>query len=145
MAARGFTLIELLVVLAIMALLAAMAAPRLARSGGAASVAAASREIRAGLAEARSIAIAKGRPEPFVVDMAHASYRVGARSAALPPGVAVELLSLAHERGDDPVGDIRFFPDGSASGGFVALIGATLRRELRIDWLTGRVFEEAPR
>ncbi|MFC6669230.1 GspH/FimT family pseudopilin [Marinobacterium aestuariivivens] len=46
----------------------------------------------------------------------------------------------AADRGDPESGpSIRFYPDGSSSGGTVVLTGSGGRYEIGVDWLTGRV------
>jgi general secretion pathway protein H len=37
------------------------------------------------------------------------------------------------------VGEIRFFPDGSSTGGEITLAGGNAHRYVQVDWLTGRV------
>ena len=137
----GFTLIELLVVLGILALVLAAALPMLPGATDRAALRAAASEIAAGLREARSLALARGRSAALTLDTAHRIYRVGEGTNwhALPASVAVELFTAAREQLTDVAGDIRFFSDGSSTGGGITLAQGKAQSEIRVDWLTGRV------
>jgi general secretion pathway protein H len=139
--AAGFTLIELLVVLGILALVLAIALPLLPGAADRTALRTAAAEIAAGLRETRSLALAQGRSAAFTLDTAHRAYRVGDGAAwrALPAGVATEPFTAAQEQLDDATGDIRFFSDGSSTGGGVRVVQGKAGDEIRVDWLTGRV------
>jgi len=110
----GFTLIELLVTLALAGLLLALVPPLLGKGTDAARLKHDSRILAAQLRQARSQAIASGK---MVTVIPHAS-----------EGVTVS--------GDV---EIRFFPDGSASGGAVELANKSGVARLSVDGLTGAV------
>jgi general secretion pathway protein H len=125
---RGFTLVELMIVLAILALVAAIAFPRLLNRAPGTSLGAASEELRAALATARSAAIAEDR-EVWVAG-GTGSYRID--------GARHDLLSAAGVRIEVPRGRIAFFPSGGSSGGRIVLRGGGSTEQLDIDSLTGR-------
>jgi general secretion pathway protein H len=137
----GFTLIELLVVLGILALVLAVALPLLPGAADRTALRTATDEIAAGLRETRSLALARGRSAAFTLDTARRAYRVGndALWRALPASVSTELFTAAQEQLDDATGDIRFFADGSSTGGGIRLAQGKAGGEIRVDWLTGRV------
>jgi general secretion pathway protein H len=137
----GFTLIELLVVLGVLALVLAAALPLLPGAADRTALRTAAGEIAAGLRETRSLALARGRSAAFTLDTARHAYRVGDEVVwhALPANVAMELFTAAQEQLDDVTGDIRFFSDGSSTGGGVRLGQGKTGDEIRVDWLTGRV------
>ncbi len=138
--ATGFTLIEMLVCLAILALVAGLASPLLDRTRGDAAIKAASRDLAAALREARNEAIATGQPGTFSIDLAAGTFRVGmARVKTLPAGLRLSLVTTSDNRFGDSTGAIRFFPDGSSTGGGLRLVGAARRLDILVDWLTGRV------
>lgn len=141
MRAPGFTLVEMLVVLAIMALVFALVPPLLAGSQARAELAAATREIAAALRETRGLAIREGRSEAFIVDGAAGTFRPGAaaRSRPVPAGLRLSLLTAGGERSDSGTGAIRFFGDGSSTGGGVRVLQGERRSDVLVDWLTGRV------
>ena len=53
--------------------------------------------------------------------------------------LAIDLLTIAGERQAPGLGDIRFNPDGSSTGGRIALADGQRRMAVGVDWLTGRV------
>jgi general secretion pathway protein H len=141
MQARGFTLVEMLVVLVILALVMAVVPPLLAGGQAKLELAATAREIAAGLRETRSLAIREGHSEAFLVDGGAGLFRPGAGPMRrLPPGL---LLSLTGA-GDGRIRNaIRFFADGSSTGGHLLLQCGERRSDVTVDWLTGRVALDA--
>jgi general secretion pathway protein H len=97
-------------------------------------------QLASGLRLARSEAIASNRPVTFDLDIARHWYRVGTGvERRLPPNLAIELLTIVGESRGATVGDIRFNPDGSSSGGRIGLADGPRRLAVGVDWLTGRV------
>jgi len=137
---RGFTLFELLIVLALMALVGAVVVPALGnRSGAGLEVAA--RLLQAGLRQARSRAMIRNRPVALTVDLAKGRLGVAEdhRYRSLPPGLVYTLVTARTEQVDERVGRVRFFPDGSSTGGRITVAAGERRRIVDIDWFTGRV------
>lgn len=135
---RGFTLIELLVVLAILGLMAGLAAPRLDRSGTA--LRAAAQQLADALREGREAAILANAERVMQLDPERGAYRLEPAGAAgsLPEGAELRFRPPPGSPwGAPPI--IRFFPDGSSSGGAVALALGATRREVAVHWLTGGV------
>lgn len=138
--AAGFTLLELLVALVIGALLFVFVMPAGSRQRDHAELANAARAVAAALRTTRSQAISAGRSAVFAVDVEHALYRpASAVPQPLPRGVQVALLSARTEARNPAAGDIRFFPDGSSTGGGVTLSRGADRFEVLVNWLTGGV------
>lgn len=138
---RGYTLMELLVALAIIGMVLA-AVPLM--TGGArpgAEARAAAIEVASALRRTRSAAISGFRSETFVLDIERGAYRAGAAGAEtpLPEGLEVSLYTARTELQDETTGRIRFFPDGSATGGRVTLAGDRHSYVVAVDWLTGTV------
>jgi len=137
---HGFTLLELLIALAIAALLFVFVVPAGSRQRDHAELANAARAVAAGLRLTRLQAINAGRSAVFAVDIGHALYQpAGAARAGLPRGVQLALVTERREARGAAVGDIRFFPDGSSTGGGVTLSRGSDRFEVLVNWLTGGV------
>ena len=135
----GFTLVEMLVVLALLALVMAIAPPLLGARQGEAQLAAAARELAAALRETRSLALRDGRTEVFVIDAAAGAFRAGPGAVRhLAPGLALAAVS-GDRQAPQPIGAIRFFADGSSTGGTLLLLQGERRSHVTVDWLTGRV------
>ncbi len=139
--ARGFTLIELLVVLAIMAFVVVIAAPYMASALPHWELKSAAREVAAALRDARSRAILTNSETVFNLDVRGHFYSVtgDARAHALPPKLGISLYTASQEQDGVSNGNIRFFPDGSSTGGRVGLSDAKASYIVTINWLTGRV------
>jgi general secretion pathway protein H len=98
------------------------------------------RQIAAGLREARSQAITQNREVTFTLDVASRRYRIGTSPASsLPAVINLVLDTVREEQLDAMSGSIRFFPDGSSTGGRIVLEHGRGREEIAVDWLTGRV------
>ncbi len=136
----GFTLIEMIVVLAILGLALVLVVgykPPWSSGLGLKGTAA---ELASGLRLARSEAIASNRSVVLGLDLIGHRYRVGTEAERrLPGNVSIELLTIAGERQGAGIGDIRFNPDGSSTGGRIALDDGRQRLAVGVDWLTGRI------
>ena len=118
----GFTLVELLVVLTLVALLAVVALPR-ADTLLRADIDRTSRAVALALRDQRSAAMRTGTI---------AQVAAAAILPLLPRGTTVE------EDGFGETG-LKFFPNGTSTGGRVVLGASDGRRAVDVDWLTGRV------
>jgi general secretion pathway protein H len=57
----------------------------------------------------------------------------------LPRGASVVLTTSQDQAVSASLGAIRFFPDGSSTGGGVAILRKPDRYDVLVDWLTGAV------
>jgi general secretion pathway protein H len=137
---RGLTLLEVLVALGIMAMALAVALPFAPKSGTTIEVDTTAREIAAGLRGARAAAIASNRFVEFHVDVANGIF--GYDRASRPHnanGINLALFTTEERRRGDASGSIRFFPDGSSTGGGVSVSYGKRRLVVMVDWLSGGV------
>lgn len=140
---RGYTLLEVLVVLAIVGLVLA-AVPMLAGRRSGPEVRAAAVEIASAMRAARGDAIARFEPVAFRLDVDGRSYRIGRNGPVhtLSRNLELALYTARSELAGETSGGIRFFPDGSATGGRVTLTQDGQRYVVAVDWLTGAVVVE---
>ncbi len=140
---RGFTLLELLVALSIMALLVALIPPMLSGAGLTTEVRGAVRQLASGLRAARSEAVTRQQPAVLSIDLERREFTVTGRQrpVTLPQHerVTIQLYTAQAEIVDDDRGHIRFFPDGSSTGGYIALSDRRGEYRVNVDWLTGRI------
>jgi general secretion pathway protein H len=136
----GFTLIELLAVLFILALTAAIVVPSLG-GGEVVEMKSAARSLASGLRQTRNHALADNRPAILVMDVAKREFQLPgeARVRRLPKQIDIALFTARSETLSEERGAIRFFPDGSSTGGRITLSSERLRYLVDVDWLTGRV------
>jgi general secretion pathway protein H len=136
----GFTLIEVIVTLAILGFALALVVGYKPPWSSGFGLRGTASELASGLRLARSEAIVSNRPVAFDLDVSGHRYRVGAGTERrLPANLSIELLTIVGESRGPGVGDIRFNPDGSSTGGRIALADGTRRIAVGVDWLTGRV------
>lgn len=137
---RGFTLIELIVVLVIAALLMAAVPALFSAAFPGLELKSAARRTAATMRLARASAIRRGSESVLLVDLArHRLELSGYHSLTLPEGVALKLETASRELVDDQRGLIRFYPDGSSSGGRIILSRGNLGYQIGVTWLTGRI------
>lgn len=138
---RGFTLLELLVVLVIGVLLVSIVPPLLSSMSGAVELRSAARQLSAGLRAARNQAVTRQQESVLTLDLANHRFAVSgdSREITLPERLALHLYTAQSELLDQAIGNIRFFPDGSSTGGAITVSGPKLAYRINIDWLTGSI------
>ena len=144
-ATGGFSLLELLVVLMIVAIIMALVGMSVGRGVSGAEVRNASREIAAGMRYTRSLALRTKQAQRFIVDVEDKSWKAGDRAEeSLPESMELELFTAQEEMLDEARGAIRFFPDGSATGGRVTLSAGEREWDIGVEWLTGEITQGEP-
>jgi general secretion pathway protein H len=139
--AGGFTLLELIVVLAIIGLVLALIPGFMLRSQPGLDVEVAARALADGLRQTRSQAMVGNREQVFSLDVEQRLFRAGRGQPLkqLDRQVELHLLTTAGELTGAELGQIRFFPDGSSTGGAIDLAQGEQRSRVSVDWLTGQV------
>lgn len=138
---HGFTLLELLMVLVIAVLLVAVVPPLISGMSGATELRSAARQLAAGLRFARNEAVTRQREAVLTLDLSKHRFAVSGdpREIALPESLSLHLYTAQSELLDQATGNIRFFPDGSSTGGAVTVSGPKLAYRINVDWLTGAI------
>lgn len=136
----GFTLIELLVVLVVMGLLVSLGPIAFQKVVPGMVLKSSAREVMAAFHEARGRAIRDNRQAVVIIDVDARTYRLGAKAPAreLAAGVGLQLVTAESERIDESQGRIRFFPDGTSTGGRLTLTRNERNYHVVVDWITGR-------
>jgi general secretion pathway protein H len=136
----GFTLFELLVVLTIVALASTVIIPSLVGRTGLEAKRVA-RELAAGLRQARGQAIVRNQTTSLALNVDERRFNVAGdpRTRQLHKGVTLALYTARSELLGAQAGNIRFFPDGSSTGGRITVSGGKQTYLVDVDWLTGRV------
>jgi general secretion pathway protein H len=137
---HGFTLIELLVVLTITALLFGLTIELARGPQPRTLLPSTARQVASAFRAARERAITRGRLEVVMVDVASGAWVApGAVRRQLPRGVRAVLFTEDTDVDGNARGLIRFYPDGSSSGGGLSIEAGGLRYDILVDWLTGGV------
>lgn len=139
--ASGFTLIELIVVLVIMVIAAGLVGPNFLRGISSLQLKSATRDIASALRYSRAHAIFTADEAEFHLDVEKNVYRVSGKTKEfeLPDAIRLKLIAAESEISSDEEGTIRFFPDGSSTGGRVTLEIDERKRQVDVNWLTGQV------
>ena len=138
--ARGFTLLEILAVLALIGLALAVTAFSLDGGLERAKLDSSARDIAASLRHTRTLALTARRPQWFTLDLNARSFASPGRDAKIIPGGTVLHVTSAAEDANKPgIARIRFFPDGSSTGGHIELTRRQREVRIDVDWLTGAV------
>jgi len=134
----GFTLLEMLAVLAILALVAALTLPTLRHPPDNLRLEAATRTLASALRLSRAQAIARNADVVLTIHVDRRVFESSTGSAIqLDQEISVEMIFAAPERRGRAVGAIRFFPDGTSSGGDIVLSLDKRRARISVNWLTG--------
>jgi general secretion pathway protein H len=144
----GFTLLEIILVLVIAATVAAVAVPNFQPALANMQLRAATGDVASALRYVRGQALSRGREAVFFLDVDRHLYTVSGRPKqyTLPASVRLGLFTAEAELSGEGQGNIRYYPDGSSTGGRVSLEATGKRRLVDVNWLTGAVVirEENP-
>ena len=103
----------------------------------------AARQLAAGMRSTRNLAISERVEAALQLDLDQRVFSVPGlgRTVQLPTDedVRITLHTATAELVDETTGRIRFFPDGSSTGGYIALLDNRLELRVNVDWLTGRI------
>jgi len=138
--AQGFTLLEMLAVILLIGIAAAAVSISVTQGLASARINAASSELAGALRATRAQAIVRGQEQNFDVDTRADTYRnVKQQDVRLPKGLRLSITSAKDDQPNDHTGRIRFFPDGSSTGGRITLQSGKRQWHVNVSWLTGEV------
>lgn len=132
---------EMLVVLAIMTLIMAIIPPMFTIVITNTQVKSAARELAAGLKYARSRAIDQQKETILTLNVEQKFFQVNKKQKSLnvSDDTTISLTTARSEQISPHEGHIRFFPDGSSTGGQIKLSNASKEFLIDVNWLTGKV------
>ena len=138
---RGFTLLELLVGLGILAMVLAVIAPIANRTRASMELRSTAFDIASSMRNARAAAQTSNAEQALVIDVSSRLLWTEGQSLrkALPRRFGMTLDLPVAERVSSNAGRMRFFPDGSASGGKVVLREGGRIATVFVNWLNGDV------
>jgi general secretion pathway protein H len=138
---KGFTLLELIVVLFIVVLGFSVIGVNLSSGNDSTALKVAARDIVSALRFARGQALLSHQETTLDLDLANNTYTVSNRGKVYPlrKTIAVSLVTAQSELTGDGVGAVRFFADGSSTGGRIKLKQGNTTWQIDINWLTGQI------
>lgn len=136
----GFTLLELMLVLSISVLAMTVVAIKIGSGDESTKLLVASRDLASALRYAHGQALLNHRPIAVILNLDDNSYRISDREHRyqLPSAIALSL-EIAEEEFEQGEGGIRFFADGSSTGGRITLEWGQQLRRVDVNWITGGV------
>jgi general secretion pathway protein H len=137
----GFTLLEIIIVIAMGAVIYAVILSGPLGKASAADLKSAARSIAAGLRTAQTTAMSTRRDATLTVDMEAREYVTSGEHDVrkLPTNIDLKLFTAQTEVENEHRGSIRFYPDGSSTGGRITVSSGERKYLVDVDWLTGRV------
>jgi general secretion pathway protein H len=137
----GFTLLEVVIVLVIGAIAYSLILGVPFRGASSSDLKAAARTIASGLRQAQTMAITTRRDASLTVDVESREYTLPGETAprTLPSGIDLKVFTAQSEAASERKAGIRFYPDGSSTGGRITLSVGERKYLVDVDWLTGRV------
>lgn len=139
--ARGFSLLELTLVLSLALLLLGIAVPWIGRQLPGVRLDAAVRELATHARLARNLAVAQNNSVRLIIDVDRRAYRLSSEASShrLPGQPTLTLYAPESERLDEHTAAIRFYGDGSSTGGRITFVEGGRQRAVDVQWLTGKV------
>jgi general secretion pathway protein H len=136
----GFTLLEIIIVLAIGVAIYALILGVPMR-GSSADLKAAARTLASGLRQAQTTAMATRHDASLTLDLEAREFLLPGEKQPrkLPAGIDLKLYTAQSEVTSERTGGIRFYPDGSSTGGRITVSSGERKYLVDVDWLTGKV------
>lgn len=137
----GFSLVEVLLVLVIAGLLLGGVAMQMSDGP---VLRTAARDVLSSLRHARSLAIMRQQSLVWSMDITQKKYWVELpkfkdRTKILHNSLSVKVNTTASEIVSNTQGNIRFFPDGSSTGGSVDISKDDQTFTVNVEWISGRI------
>lgn len=138
---KGFTLIELTVVLLIAVLGFSVIGTNVSSGNHSSQLKAITRDMASAFRYARGQALISHKEVAVAIDLSENTYQLSNRKKTyqFADEIEVTLVIAQDEFTDKKTGYIRFYPDGSSSGGRVTLEWGDLLYRVDVNWLTGKV------
>lgn len=138
---RGFTLIEIIMVLVLAVVIYAVLLAIPMRGTSVADLKASARVLASGLRQAQTMAMATRQDAVLMLDLDTHEFLLPGETEPrkLPDGIDLKLYTAQSEVTSDKRGGIRFYPDGSSTGGRITVASGERKFLVDVDWLTGRV------
>lgn len=138
---RGFTLLELIVVLFVVVLGFSVIGLNLSSGNDSTQIKAAARDIVSALRYARGQALMTRQETTVALDLSDNSYTVSGRDKLyqIPEAIDVTVVTAQTELTGEGTASIRFFADGSSTGGRITLERGHAAWKVDINWLTGQI------
>ncbi len=136
----GFTLIEVIVVMVMIAVLAGMVASGMTDSLRKSKIRAVSKNLVSAMRYTRGQAVVKHEQKTISFNVEDKTYQAPRKKVVhIPDEIDINVYTADSEVADETRGSIRFFSDGSSTGGWVKLTHKNKIWKINVNWLTGEI------
>lgn len=136
----GFTIIELIVVLIIVLLGMTVVGANLSKVSPALQLKTVGGEVISALRLARTQAVSTQQAVSVRFNLYENTYQVqGQQTLKLPEDLTLSLVILRKNYAGNEIASIIFYQDGSSSGAQVLLELANHKKQIEVNWLTGKI------
>jgi general secretion pathway protein H len=138
---KGFTLLELMLVLFVVIMGFAAIGLNISSGNDATKLQSAARDMVSALRFAKGEALISRKETTVDIDLNENTYTVSDRDKVftIPDTIALTVVTAQDELTGKGLASIRFFPDGSSSGGRIKLERNSAIWQIDINWLTGQI------
>jgi general secretion pathway protein H len=139
-AQKGFSLIEILVVMVFIAVMAGIVSSSMTKSLKNTKLRAASKNLVSALRYTRGQAVVKHEEKAMTFNVEKKTYKAPRKkNVQIPDEMEMYVYTADSEVADESTGSIRFFSDGSSTGGWVKLVLGEKIWKVNVNWLTGEI------
>ena len=136
----GFTLIEVIVVMVMIAVLGGMVASSMTDGLRKAKIRAVSKNLVSAMRYTRGQAVVKHEQKTITFNVEDKTYQAPRKKVVhIPDEIDINVYTADSEVADETIGSIRFFSDGSSTGGWVKLTHKNKIWKINVNWLTGEI------
>jgi general secretion pathway protein H len=139
----GFTLLEILVVMVMIVVIMSFFSSSMMKSLDKARIRAVSKDLVSALRYTRGQAVVKHEQRTISFNVKDKTYQAPRKKLVkIPEEMELYVYTADSEIANDSIGNIRFFSDGSSTGGWVKLIHGNKIWKINVNWLTGEITKE---
>ena len=136
----GFTLIEVIVVMVMIAVLGGMVVSSMTDGLRKAKIRAVSKNLVSAMRYTRGQAVVKHEQKTITFNVEDKTYQAPRKKVVhIPDEIDINVYTADSEVADETIGSIRFFSDGSSTGGWVKLTHKNKIWKINVNWLTGEI------
>ncbi len=136
----GFSLLEILVVMTFIAVIAGFVSSSMTKNLKKTKLRSVSKNLVSALRYTRGQAVIKHEEKTITFNVKEKNYKAPRKkTVVIPDEIDINVYTADSEVADEDTGSIRFFSDGSSTGGWVKLIYGNKIWKINVNWLTGEI------
>lgn len=137
---KAFSLLEVLIVMVFIAVIAGFVTSSMTKNLRKAKIRAVSKNLLSALRYTRGQAIVKHEQKIITFNVKEKTYKAPRKKTVqIPEEIDINVYTADSDVQDESTGSIRFFSDGSSTGGWVKLTYGDKIWQINVNWLTGEI------